>query len=224
MECEFKDIAGWYQIRCFCLFIFTLRALWASAIWGGFSTSFTFRDRCSEDLKSKIIRISVFVFFWFERKLWFSELFIMSYWYPPAYYNHFIEHPILWTNQRRRWEEQRLAHECYSVWKTQERLKRSEKLRSQSEVWKPEQSAKQIKTNERKEIHFGHNFWLSHPRTTLRTIRQSVSHPLPLTHSSPLETRTEGIFCDPFCDNIKHKFRYTIEMNRELFLSKIFPN
>lgn len=61
---------------------------------------------------------------------------IMSYWwYPPTYYNHFLEHPILWSQDRRRWEEQRLAHECYSVWKAQERVKRSEKLRNQSEVW-----------------------------------------------------------------------------------------
>lgn len=58
----------------------------------------------------------------------------MTYWYPPTYYNHFIEHPILWSNERRRWEERKLAHECYSVWKTQERIKGSEKLRNQSEV------------------------------------------------------------------------------------------
>lgn len=62
----------------------------------------------------------------------------MTFWYPPTYYNHFLEHPILWNQDRRRWEEQRLAHECYSVWKAQERLKRTEKLRNQSEVWKPQ--------------------------------------------------------------------------------------
>ncbi|CRK89962.1 CLUMA_CG003690, isoform A [Clunio marinus] len=54
-------------------------------------------------------------------------------WYPPTYYNHFLEHPILWSPERRRSEEQRLAHECFEVWKTQERVKRSEKLKNQSE-------------------------------------------------------------------------------------------
>lgn len=55
-------------------------------------------------------------------------------WFPPSYYNHFVEHPILWTEDKRRWEERKLANERLQVWQTQKRIAQNEKLRSQSEV------------------------------------------------------------------------------------------
>ena len=58
----------------------------------------------------------------------------MTYWYPPSYYNHFIEHPILWSNEKRRWEERKLARECFQVWQTQKQIEQSEKLKNQAEV------------------------------------------------------------------------------------------
>ena len=58
----------------------------------------------------------------------------MKSWYPPTYYNHFIEHPLFWSDERRREEEQRLSRECFEVWQNQKRTERNEKLRNQSEV------------------------------------------------------------------------------------------
>jgi hypothetical protein len=60
---------------------------------------------------------------------------VMTSWFPPTYYNHIFDHPILWSKDKRRIEEQKLAKECYEVWQNQERYKRSDKLRNQSEVF-----------------------------------------------------------------------------------------
>lgn len=58
----------------------------------------------------------------------------MKTWYPSTYFNHFIEHPLFWSYERKRWEDQRLSRECYEVWQSQKRLEQSEKLKNQSEV------------------------------------------------------------------------------------------
>lgn len=58
----------------------------------------------------------------------------MRSWYPPTYYNHFIEHPLFWSDDKRRWEERKLSRECFDVWQTQKRVEFSDKLRNQSEV------------------------------------------------------------------------------------------
>jgi uncharacterized protein YdaU (DUF1376 family) len=51
-----------------------------------------------------------------------------------TYYNHFIEHPLFWSDEQKRWANERLSRECFEVWQAQKRLERSEKLRNQSEV------------------------------------------------------------------------------------------
>lgn len=58
----------------------------------------------------------------------------MQTWYPPTYYNHYIEHPLFWEDDRRRIEQHNLSRECYEVWQAQKRLEHCEKLKSQSEV------------------------------------------------------------------------------------------
>lgn len=116
----------------------------------------------------------------------FVKRIIMSYWYPPTYYNHFLEHPILWSKEKRRWEEQRLSHECYSVWQTQERINRSEKLRNQSEVWKPQSRVlnQEQKTKARKKHILVITFFVAPSLTTLRSI--SIKQPvIILLPSSP---------------------------------------
>lgn len=69
----------------------------------------------------------------------------MTSWFPPTYYNHIFEHPILWSKDRRRIQEQKLAKECYEVWQAQERLKRSDKLRNQSEVFEKSKNIQLIR-------------------------------------------------------------------------------
>ena len=56
------------------------------------------------------------------------------FYYPPTYYNHSKEHPILWNKDRKRLEEQKLTNECYIVWQTRKQLDIHKKLREQAEV------------------------------------------------------------------------------------------
>ena len=145
MECGFKDIAEWHQICSFFFLHYVHYELQFHSV-----VDFLFYS-CFGISAVKLQKLDFFTIkFVCSSKLWFCELdthlksIIMTYWwwYPPTYYNHFIEHPILWSNERKRWEQQRLSNECYSVWKTQERIKRSEKLKNQSEVWKPQNNKK----------------------------------------------------------------------------------
>lgn len=153
---------------------------------------------------------------WEGNNVYVKPISMTYYWYPPTYYNGFIEHPILWSDNRRRWEEQRLAHECYSVWKTQERIKQSEKLRNQSEVWKPNKSrALNRKRQARKSLKYILViFYVSTHFITLRTIKQSSDSFLILTLSSSSLSKVRGTsksFLFHFFDNTNtHSLGYTI--------------
>jgi hypothetical protein len=54
--------------------------------------------------------------------------------FPPIYYNSQFEHPIRWDKSRKRFEEKKLADECFNVWQSQKQLERFERNREQANV------------------------------------------------------------------------------------------
>lgn len=53
---------------------------------------------------------------------------------PTLYYNPRIEHPILWSNDRKRFEEKKLADECFNVSQARRHIEKSQKFREQANV------------------------------------------------------------------------------------------
>lgn len=107
------------------------------------------------EISRGLIFVSISISKWWFWWTWINVLSIMTWrwsWYPPTYYNHFIEHPILWSRERRRWEDQKLAYENFSVWKAQERIRRSEK--PMSEVWKRRQEKQKKRSAKKNKIQF----------------------------------------------------------------------